>query len=233
MVVNYRLGKIGNVEWTRDWDRYLFLNSSLENEFVASYLRKNKESIVSVSTKSMAPPTDLSEYFKNEVIYGEKLRLIRHSSQGDTKYPKNFNQIVGRILDEVKDVEIHLMPAPSFLAISDPRVFSYKRNQPSVVNFLEHGNCFWYILPEGYHDQGPKVIMEAQASGLPVIADNHSGAVDRVGMGNGYLCNNIDEHIEAMKLMNDPNVRKLFGENARKKAEKDYHPDLWIEEIIG
>jgi glycosyltransferase involved in cell wall biosynthesis len=75
--------------------------------------------------------------------------------------------------------------------------------------------------------------MEAQAAGLPVITDNHSGAIDRLSDGGGYLCNNFDEHISAMKHINSPERRELFGIASRRNADYNYNPELWISEITG
>lgn len=228
MAVNYRLGDIGTQKalWTIGWDKYIFLNSSLETALLER---------VKANTKVLPPPTNLSKFFENKINYAGNLRLIRHSSQGDAKYPKDFNEIIERILSEIPESEIFLMPAPTFLSDSfksNDRVHSFKRNQPEVKEFLSYGNVFWYKLPDGYHDQGPKVIMEAQASGLSVIADNHSGAKDRVVNGTGHLCNNLDQHINAMKnLMSNIN-REDLGMNAKLHAKENYNPENWIKEII-
>jgi len=115
MCVNFRLGKIGSLKWTQDWDQYLFLNSSLEQSFISTYMKSKGKIFYTLKTKSMPPPTDLAEYYKRSSDYSGKLRLIRHNSQGDTKYPKNFNDMLENIIEEIPDIEIHLMPAPSFL----------------------------------------------------------------------------------------------------------------------
>ena len=224
MIVNFRMGKIGKVPWTLGWDKYIFLNSSLETAF--------KKEAGDAVTISMAPPIDLSSYLLNVPDYSGNLKLIRHSSQGDAKYAKDFNDKVERILQAIPDAEVHLMPSPTFLNDFDGRVKTYRRNQPAVNEFLTRGNCFWYALPEGYHDQGPKVIMEAQASGLPVIADNHSGAKDRVVEGTGYLCDDFDDHIQAMVKMRDPIRRMQTGAVGRAHAHAEYSPQKWIKEII-
>ena len=233
MAVNYKVGGVGEAKWTLNWDKYLFLNTELETEVINRHKRK----VGTIpQTKSMAPPTDLTEYFDNEPDYGGKLRLIRHSSQGDAKYPKDFSQMVLRILDEIPESEIFLMPAPSFLIselLRNDRVHVHKRNDPSVVEFLKLGNVFWYKLPDGYTEGGPKVIMEAQAAGLPIIADNHSGAKDRLSRGGGYLCGSINDHISAMKHLTNPDQRKLIGNFARDHARFAYNPMLWIQEILG
>lgn len=230
MAINYRLGNIGDQKalWTIGWDKYVFLNSSLEETLL------NRMS--GACTKVLPPPTNLNEFYKTKIMYGENLRLVRHSSQGDVKYPKDFGEQLERILFDFFDVEIYLMPAPSFLTESiknNSQIHLFKRNQPEVKEFLSFGNVFWYQLPEGFHDQGPKVIMEAMASGLPVIANNHSGAKDRVVGGTGFLCDNFDEHINAMKALLSESNRKLLGENARLHAKNEFTPENWIKEIIG
>jgi len=240
MAVNYKAGKIADLNWCQGWDHYLFLNSTLKEQ------TKQNGTV-------MAPPTDLSIYFNNEPDYSGNLRIVRHSSQGDTKYPKTlvnesgdiieigFNQMLSRILEEIPDSEIFLMPAPSFLAkhhLESNRVHVHNRNIPPVNEFLAQGNCFWYALPGGgYSEGGPKVIMEAQASGLPIVADNHSGAVDRLRYSSGlcgFLCDNFEVHLKALKeLANDIELRKVMGNNARIHAKKMYNPQDWIDQIIS
>jgi glycosyltransferase involved in cell wall biosynthesis len=236
MAVNFRLGSVGSgltSEWTIGWDNYLFLNSSLQKAF--------HEKVIQANSRAMAPPADLSKYFDIQPDYNSNLRIVRHSSQGDSKYPKDFNEKLDRILTEIPDAHIYLMPAPSFLrkdlkdnhGIED-RVHCHQRNKPEVKEFLAQGNVFWYNLPEGYHDMGPKVVMESMASGLCVVADNHSGAKDRVTPETGWLCNNFEEHLQALKLLGaHPETREASGILARERAKEEFLPERWIEEIIG
>lgn len=231
MAINFRLGAINTekAKWTQGWNKYLFLNSSLEEEF-------KKRSASLVKTKVLAPPVDLSEYLKTEPYYHGNPLVVRHNSQGDTKYPKDFNDKLITLLYEFPDLNIRLMPAPTFLdkdLVETKRVISHLRNKPEVKEFLSLGNIFWYHLPEGYHDQGPKVILEAQASGLPVIADNHSGAKDRVVEGTGFLCNSFEEHVEAFReLVHNVELRREMGLKAKEHARKEYNMERWIEEIV-
>ena len=234
LAVNYRIGKIGGVPWTQDWDQYLFLNSSLQEAFQINYFKaKTNESMFSFKTNVLPPPTDLEKFYQNEANYSGKLRLIRHNSQGDAKYPKNFNEIVKRILENVPEIEIHLMPGPSFLENFGDRVKVYQKNVPPVNEFLRNGNCFWYILPEGYTEGAGKVIMEAQASGLPCIVDNHSGPKEWVPGSVGMTCDNVDDHIVAIEVMSAEYTRKMFGQRAKDFAKETYNPENWITKILG
>lgn len=237
MAVNFRLGSVGNpmqAEWTLNWDKYLFLNTSLQNALI--------QRVPDANTGALAPPIDLREYFETNINYDGNLRIVRHSSQGDAKYPNDFTAKVDRILTEIPDSEIFLMPSPSFFlphnSWSD-RIHCHQRNKPSVREFLAQGNVFWYCLPDGYHDMGPKVIMEAQASGLGIIADNHSGAKDRVVRGTGHLCGKtethsvFDFHLMALKqFAESPTLREAMGTGAREHAKKTYHPKRWIKEML-
>jgi glycosyltransferase involved in cell wall biosynthesis len=222
--VNYKLGRVGLIPWTRGWDLYMFLNHELEAELLKNHPGAN--------TVAMAPPTILSSEIGLRRDIFSDLRLVRHSSQGDSKYPKDFNEIVHRILNVRKDCSLRLMPAPSFLQDFGERVISHKRNVPPVPEFLGYGNCFWYLTPHGYTEGGPKVVMEAQASGIPVIANNSSGMKDRIVPGTGWLCDTVEDHIEVIKSIEVSKLRKM-GDNAREYARTKYDPMLWIRHILG
>ena len=235
MVVNYRLGEIGKIPWTQKFDEYIFLNSSLEDSFISAYMKsKSFNELYSFHTKVLPPPTDLTEFFETKVDYSGSMKIVRHSSQGDSKYSKDFNEKVEAILNKFSDAIIQLMPAPTFLDVKKfgNRVISHKRNDPSVKEFLAMGNLFWYDLPIGYEDQGPKVVMESQASGLPVIANNHSGPKSRVVERTGFLYDNFEESLELFEKLNNPEVREKIGRAAREHAKKEYDPNRWIDEII-
>jgi|GEM_PF-1481691 len=223
MIVNYRMGNIGKVEWTKSFDKYMFLNSSLENLLL--------ERIPEAKTKVLPPPTDLTSFYKNKPDYAGNLKIVRHSSQGDTKYPKDFNDKIKQILAVHKNATIRLMPAPSFLDNSG--VFAHKRNVPPVKDFLGLGNVFWYSLPDGYEDQGPKVLMEAMSSGLTVVADNHSGAKDRIKNNvTGFLCDTFEDHLDAFVILQNAQTRKKMGAEARRFAKKEFNPENWIKNIL-
>ena len=234
LVTNYRLGEIGKIPWTQNWDFYLFLNSELESGFQSNCVNsKFFNEARSFNTKVLPPPTNLKKYFETEINYSGPMKIIRHSSQGNSKYAMDFNEKIKAILDEFPDATIRLMPAPSFLGDFGDRVISHKRNQPAVNEFLSLGDIFWYDLPDGYHDQGPKTVMEAQASGLSVIANDHSGPKERVVKGTGFLYDNFEDALPMFEQLSDNKIREEMGKSARKHAFKNYEPNRWIEAIIG
>ena len=224
MVLNFKLGPSGLVDWTKGWDKYLFLNSQHAGELLIR--------LPDAKTKVMAPPTDLTNYFENDPNYSFPLKLIRHNSQGDNKHHPDNNQMIEEILALDSTIQFHFMPSRSD-CMDHPNVFKYKRNEPPVNEFLRNGNCFWYRLPSGYTEGGPKVIMEAMASGLSVICDNHSGPKDRVTKETGWLCDNWNDHIEAIKeILNKPEILKIKGQAARIRAFESFRREIWVDEII-
>lgn len=224
MMLNYRRGGVGEIEWTKGWDKYMFLNSTQEKDLL--------KVLPNVKTKVLPPCTELDEFLKVNINYNDNLRLVRHSSQGDTKFSKDFGTEIIIVITSRKDVEIHLLPGPSFYNANDI-VFKYPRtDKPEVIaDFLSKGNLFWYSLPAGYFDQGPRVILEAMAAGLPILADNWGGVVDRVTPECGWLCDKKEQFSEIIKNLSFGELKKK-GEAARKRAIQDFVPERWINEII-
>lgn len=218
MALTYKIGKAGETEWTKGWDEYLFLCSDLEKKFLNKYKEAN--------TKVLAPPVNFEDLLKTEPNYQGKPKILRHSSQGDSKFSKDINELI-----KGSEAYFSFMPAPSFLEKST-KTITYGYNEMSIKAFLQKGNCFWYLLPEKYTDQGPRVIVEAMASGLPVIAENRDGAKDRVTTETGWLINN---HREAVEIINSltPEVLEKKGKAARERAKTEFRKERWIEEILG
>ena len=180
----------------------------------------------------MLPPcTELEPFFKVQPNYEGALRLVRHSSQGDTKFAKNFVQEV-ELMRIAQRCEMHFLPGPSFLAPCE-FVFKYPRtDKPEVIaEFLAKGNCFWYSLPAGYMDMGPRVILEAMAAGLPILADNWGGAIDRVTPECGWLCDTKDEMASVLKYLTPSNLKRM-GEAARARAYDEFRPEAWLRELL-
>jgi hypothetical protein len=225
MVVNFKIGGAGQVEWTKGWDKYLFLNSTHEGELIRR--------MPGIQTVVMAPPAELDLFFKNTPNYNFPLKLIRHSSQGDNKHHPDTNSMIRDILRIDSSIEFHFMP-PKSDCITHPQVYKYPKNQPPVWDFLRKGNCFFYRLPDNYSEGGPRVLSECAAAGLPAIVDNHSGMKDRVTEETGWVCNNWNDYLEVIKyILNNPNCIMEKGIAAREHARKTFVAERWIEEIIG
>ena len=103
MMLNYRRSRIGEIEWTRNFDKYMFLNSEQERELL-KFLPEAK-------TKVLPPCTELSPFLSYVPNYQDGIRIVRHSSQRDTKYrgkldDHSFIDDLETILNSRKDINI-------------------------------------------------------------------------------------------------------------------------------
>ena len=237
MALTYKIGKTLDIEWTRDWDLYLFLCSTLRDSLLGKWEKiiGAKDGIEEGKTyrddapsrcKVLAPPVDLDRFLKLRPNYDSALHLLRVSSQGDNKYSKDVPELMNQC-----DAQFTFMPGPSFISGTD-KVTKFPQGFEAVDKFLRRGNCFWYLLPEGYTDQGPRVIMEAMASGLPVIAENRDGAKDRITDETGWLINKHDEFPDIVKTLT-PQVLREKGEASQARARLEFKKENWLNEIIG
>jgi glycosyltransferase involved in cell wall biosynthesis len=225
MILNYKLGKVAEIDWSKDWDQYIFLSSTMQKEFTAK--------LPTAKTAVLSPPVDLEPFLNiNLGSLNKTLHLVRHSSQGDKKYPKELNSMIARIRENDPKCKFSFMPAPSFLDTTIPGVNRLGINEVPVPEFLKRGTLFWYPLPDGYTDQGPRVIVEAMAVGLPIIADNRDGAKDRVTKDTGWLCDTHDQYIEVLKSANGRDLSRK-GEAAKEYARKEFDPEKWVGVILG
>jgi len=230
MFINYRLGKVGQVPWTQGWDEYGALNLGLIEKLVEAYPEAKKTSV-------MPPCVDLTPFFSTVPKYDGILKLIRHSSQGNAKFYKDsddwYNEI-NSIIDTRKDIQFHFMPGPDYAKDDGEYIIKYKKNHPPVPEFLALGNCFYYSLANNpkYQDSGPRVIIEAMASGLSVLADNWGGAVDRLTPETGWLFDKKEDYIKVIKELT-PEILKEKGEAAKQRVIDNWAPEKWINYILG
>ncbi|MCT3065855.1 glycosyltransferase family 4 protein [Lactiplantibacillus pentosus] len=90
-----------------------------------------------------------------------------------------------------------------------------------------------FCLPSTSPDPLPTVVLEAMASGKPVIGFNHGGVTEMVVDGrNGYLVEPIDAQFLSKKierLVADPELIHQMGSFSRERASKDFSPEQFIQ----
>ena len=233
MMLNYRRGEVGKIAWTRNWDQYLFLCSLQEEELLKVHPEAQGR------TKVLPPCTILEPFLAVKPDYGNGIRIMRHNSQGDTKFisasfPKEKVVMeIENVLNCRPDVDIFMLPGPTFIN-ANPRFNKVAKtaDPAQIAKSLSAGNLFWYSLPYGYTDMGPRVILEAMAVGLPVMADSWSGgAIDRVPAD----CGLITEHknwVPFVQSLTEQGLRNM-GQKCKERAYNEFRPEKWMEVILS
>ena len=111
-----------------------------------------------------------------------------------------FNEINNYIISEKLNNKIHLVG-----------------NLSNCYDILNKSDLF--ILPSKYEGM-PMTIIEAMATGVPVIASNVGGIPDMIENGvDGFIANNKEEFIDyILQLNNSEELRRSIGKNAIKKS---------------
>ena len=208
------------------------------------------------------------DFMKENKIVEEKLKLIPGSGVNLKRfkikpYPKEENYFkflfMGRVMRE-KGIEEYLEVAKTIRkkyhntefgivgsceeekylkeleTLNENNVVKYYGRQKDVKPFLENACCI--IHPTFYPEGMSNVLLEASATGRPVITTNRPGCKEIVNDGEtGFLVEerNIEQLIETVeKFINlSYEKRKELGINARKKVEKEFDRNIVIDAYIS
>jgi glycosyltransferase involved in cell wall biosynthesis len=104
----------------------------------------------------------------------------------------------------------------------------------SKTQLLQGSDLF--TLPS-YHEGLPMAILEAMATGLPVVATHVGGIPELVQDGyNGYLIRPGDVEALAEKLnllARDPKLREIMGQRNREIAERELDVGQYVERLVA
>lgn len=120
-------------------------------------------------------------------------------------------------------IRIRLMGAEC-LGLSHPGIEVLPENTVSASEFLRSLNCFFYRTAPVWREAYGRVVFEAMACGLPVVAESRHGYAERLTEGTEYLQADDDE--EAFKailgLNKELQVRERMSLAARLRVESIY-----------
>ena len=135
----------------------------------------------------------------------------------------------GPLLRDIRDLAVKLN-------CTDSVVFLGHKSQDDVAELMAQADCFLHhsvTASNGDQEGIPTVIMEAMATGLPVISTYHSGIPELIDNGvNGYLVGerDVDEYIEVMgKITEDDGS---LGILARETVEREFDMDKLLNRVI-
>ena len=231
--LNFVLGPAAQPWFLNKIDHVLFLNATKEREF----LTKTQFSRV---TSSMAPPVDIAPYLAMDSPDYSDINFVRHGRHNRKFDPNITMALMSQFSGLFPRARFAFMASPPCIKkaakskFSNGLVDAYNWDDMPVRRFLQKGCVFWYPLPEAMHDQGPRVIVEAMAAGIPCIVDNRDGAKDRVTPETGWLCDTPADYVKAVQeIKDDPTVVAVKGVAARLRARDVFNPYQWVTAILG
>lgn len=94
-------------------------------------------------------------------------------------------------------------------------------NAEPPETFLASLDAFYFRTHPDWFEAWGRVISEAMATGLPIVAESRHGYVDFVA--GGVLFDSLDEAYQALStLRDDPGLRQKLGSEGRVKAEESF-----------
>jgi glycosyltransferase involved in cell wall biosynthesis len=229
-VLNFVVGNATTEWFASRLAKVMFLNSTKEREFL------DKAKGFRGSTIALPPPVDLKPFLEIQTDYS-KITFVRHSRIYGKYNRDETIQLISEFEKIVPGAEFWFMAGPDFLrpmVQANPRIHLLRWSEEPVPQFLSHGSVFWYRLPAALRDQGPRVIVEAMAAGIPCIVDDRDGAKDRVTPETGWLCNSLEDYIATVReIAANPSVLRSKGEAARQRAITHFRPERWTEALLS
>ncbi len=106
--------------------------------------------------------------------------------------------------------------------------FGQVENMPKLLSEMHI-----IVLPSNYGEGLPRILIEANACGRPVITTHIAGCRDFVIDGlNGLLITpgSVDELVIAINRLMDKDLRKKMGEEGRRRVELNYAKEIIIDQ---
>ena len=119
------------------------------------------------------------------------------------------------------------------LDLKERVIFTGKMSHADLPQFYAASDVF--LFPTKGEGNSPLALLEAMASGVPIISSKIPSINEILSQGEGILIDTRDPRdiSEAIaKLLEDSTTRLKLGENARKKAEKEFSWEVFCNKMI-
>jgi glycosyltransferase involved in cell wall biosynthesis len=181
---------------------------------------------------------DLAEYYSTPEPQSGKIKVILTARMIVEKGIFIFVDAANILKDKHKDKVQFLMcggvddnpkgiSESQLIKMSDSEYIVWLGHRSDVKELLRASHIV--VLPSYYREGLPKSLIEAAASGRPIITTNSVGCKDAVIDGhNGFLIPVKDSEVLAKKLeilIEDSAMRYSFGKNSRRLAENKFSID--------
>lgn len=212
----------------------------------SGYFKDEKIKVIynGVESKRFSPDSDCRYLYdewnipKDARIIGMMGRVNGWKGQSDflkaanvimKKYPNVYTVFVGAAFKGEEWREKELADAIAQSPYKD-RIINkgYRTDSEGIYKLYDV-----FVLPSTNPDPLPTVVLEAMATGKPVVSYRHGGVCEMVKEGdNGFhadVQNPKDLAVKIMRLLNDDELRKTMGENSRKRLLEQFSIEAYIE----
>jgi len=166
-------------------------------------------------------------HFKPMNVHKEHGRIV---FVGRLEKQKNILSLIEAV-KKIPNVKLYIIGEGSLRKVIETKIKSENIHNVVLLGVVpnerlpeELNKSEIFILPSLWEGH-PKALLEAMACGLPVIGSDVEGIRELIVNGvNGILCEPNAESIRKaiLKLLNDPELRKKLGENARKFVVENF-----------
>ncbi len=186
--------------------------------------------------------TDIKRFFFQNRDYeiNGKIKILTVGTVEEKKAQHLVIEALSKLNKQIRDFEYHIIGSGEYLKICKQKVVEFGLSDKVIfhgyipyydnklVNFYQEADLF--ILPsitlKDYDKEGiPGTIVEAMASGLPIISTYHAGIPSIIENGKEGLLvkeRDVDALANAIsKLIEDKELRNTLGMNAQQKAIKE------------
>ena len=192
---------------------------------------------------------DLKKFYFSPKNRGKKFIFLMISRVLYDKGVKEYYEAAKLIKSKSSNVEFQLLgthdvskgslPKNEFQKWIDESIINYLGTTDNVAEMIRNSDCV--VLPS-YREGTPKTLLEALATGRPIITTNVPGCKETVLINeNGYLCepknsNDLANKMFQMLDLNDSKLSKMAiisRELAEQKFDEQLVVKKYIDEVNG
>ncbi len=245
------------VKYIVDYDDAIFHNYDLSKNKIIRFFLKNKISnVMKYSDCVLAGNHYLADKAEQSgarkvVLFPTVIDINRYHSKTFLKKndpiiigwigsPSTFKymQSLSNVFEELKSkfpIELHIIGATEKLKFKgSTHYFNWSEaDEVAMISNFDIGimpleNTPWELGKCAYK------LIQYMGCGLPVVASSVGMNKEVINNGvNGFLVENNNEWIDKLSLLiHDVNLRKEFGENSRKKVEREYNLERNFKKLI-
>jgi glycosyltransferase involved in cell wall biosynthesis len=164
---------------------------------------------------------------------GRPWRLGRHSRDVPAKFSPDVTEYIQRIAEN-HDIRFRMLGAARTMAgLKDDRVELYGEDDISPEVFLAECDVWVFAHAPYWRETACVAMLEAMASGLPVVVEDAGGMREYVQHGRtGFLCRGLDEFVKYTSLLLEvPKLRDTIGAQARVFVERFHSMEALTEQL--